>query len=300
MNTLISSSPTHKAGFVSIIGKPNVGKSTLMNLLLGERLSIVSPKAQTTRHRIMGILNGEDYQIVYSDTPGIITPVYELQKKMMEFVNHTFEDADLVLWLITPEEKPENHIASEAVKTLLGVPLVIAINKIDQCTAEEVEQCKTLWQQFFAEAILMPISAKEAKNTNSLFELVLSKMPFHPPYFPKDELTDRSERFFAAEIIREKIFFNYTQEIPYATEVVITDFKEEENIVRMRAEIYVERPSQKSIIIGKQGSALKKVGTEARLTLEDFFQKKVYLEQHVKVAQDWRKKTLLLKRFGYE
>ncbi|MBX9853012.1 MAG: GTPase Era [Cytophagaceae bacterium] len=288
----------HKAGFVSIVGKPNVGKSTLMNVLVGERLSIITSKAQTTRHRIMGIVNGEDFQIVYSDTPGIIEPKYELQKSMMRFVSFSLEDADLILFVTDIHEKFEDeHVVSRIKQT--DIPVAVVINKVDLAKQEEINEKIKFWKEKLNPKEIIPVSALEKFNTDKIFELIIQSLPMHPPYFDKDALTDRSERFFASEIIREKIFLNYDKEIPYSTEVVITDFKETKDLISVRAEIYVERDSQKGIIIGKKGEMLKKIGTESRKEMEAFFGRKVFLEQYVKVEPDWRKKENKLKRFGY-
>ena len=291
--------PNHKAGFISIIGRPNVGKSTLMNQLVGEKVSIINSKAQTTRHRIFGILNGEDFQIVYSDTPGTIEPKYELHKSMMRFVQNSLIDADLILFLIDPyvEYEEDDPILERLRKA--EVPVVLILNKVDLIEQERVDRTIDDWKKRIKALDYMPISALEGSNLDHLMELILAQLPKHPPYYPKDTLTDRPERFFASEIIREKIFSNYKKEIPYSTEVVITEFKEEPEIIRMRAELYVERKTQKGIIIGHQGKALKKVGMEARRDLEEFFQKKVFLETHVKVEKDWRKNERQLRRFGY-
>jgi GTP-binding protein Era len=290
---------SHKAGFVSIVGKPNVGKSTLMNRLVGEKVSIITSKAQTTRHRIMGILNGEDFQIVYSDTPGIIEPVYELHRSMMRFVNHSLEDADLVLFVTDIYEK---HEEDDVIKRLsnLEVPIYLLINKVDQVKEEkEVTEKISYWQERIKAKEIIPVSALEGFNIEKIFDLILEHLPIHPAYYDKEALSDKPERFFAAEIIREQIFLNYKKEIPYSCQVVITDFKEEDGMLRMRAQIYVERDSQKGILIGKKGEALKKTGTRARLEMEKFFGKKVFLEQHVKVEPDWRSKENKLKSFGY-
>ncbi len=290
----------HKAGFVSIIGKPNVGKSTLMNQLVGERLSIITSKAQTTRHRILGIVNGDDFQIVYSDTPGIIKPQYELHQSMMRFVNSSLEDADLILFMVELGEKynKEDEILTKLTNT--KVPVVLVINKIDQAKGTQLQDKLTYWKDVFTPSEVITISALNGTHVKDLFGCILSHMPNHPPYFPKDELTDKPERFFVAEMIREKIFLNYKQEIPYSSEVVVTEFKEDDKIIRIRAEIFVERKTQKGILIGKNGSALKKVGTEARAEMEAFFGKKVFLETFVKVEPDWRSKSLQLRRFGYK
>ncbi|SFF23232.1 GTPase Era [Thermoflexibacter ruber] len=288
----------HKAGFVNIIGKPNVGKSTLMNVMVGEKLSIITSKAQTTRHRIMGILNGEDFQIVYSDTPGIINPHYELHRAMMQFVNVSLEDADVILFVTDIFEKYDEEDVLKKLKTI-SAPILLLINKVDLAKQEQVEEKIAYWAEVLNAKEIIPISALNNYNIEKVFDKILEKLPAHPPYYPKDELTDRSERFFAAEIIREKIFMNYTKEIPYSCEVIVTSFKEEESIIRISAEILVERPTQKSIVIGKGGEKLKKVGTEARKDLEEFFQKKIFLEQHVKVEPDWRNKKNKLVSLGY-
>lgn len=288
---------THRAGFVSIVGKPNVGKSSLMNKLVGENLSIITAKAQTTRHRIMGILNGDDFQIVYSDTPGILEPKYELHEAMMGYVRVSLEDADVVLLILELEEKYDAKLFEifKSVKT----PIILVINKIDLAKGSQVEDKISYWKEHLKTDEIIPVSAKEGTNLNKLFESIKNRLPEHPGYYPKDDLTDRTERFFASEMLREKIFLNYEQEIPYSTEVGIESFKEEETIIRVRATIYVERDSQKGIIIGKGGSSLKKVGTEARMDMEKFFGKKVFLETHVKVSENWRKQKLRLKQFGY-
>jgi len=290
----------HKAGFVSIIGKPNVGKSTLMNALIGERLSIITSKAQTTRHRIFGILNGDDFQIVYSDTPGIIAPKYELHRSMMKFVNSSLEDADMVLFVTDLFE--EYNEEDESLKKLkkAKVPVILVLNKIDLAkSAADIEAKIEYWKDKLEIQEHICISALHKTNTEELLNSVIEKMPVHPPYFPKDSLTDKPEKFFASEIIREKIFLNYKKEVPYSTEVVITEFKETEKIIRMRAEIYCERRSQRVILIVNKGASIKKVGIEARKDLEEFFQKQVYLETYIKVDPDWRKNDHKLKRFGY-
>jgi GTP-binding protein Era len=299
----MQTTPKHKAGFVSIVGKPNVGKSTLMNALIGEKLSIITSKAQTTRHRIMGILNGsshdgDDFQIVYSDTPGILEPKYELQASMMKFVQTALSDADVILFVTDLEEK----FAGEAVIEKLNqmeMPVIFVMNKIDLGKGSQAHDKLAYWKEIVKADAYIPVSALLGAEVNQVFEAILQYLPEHPPYYPKDEISDRPERFFAAEIVREKIFLNYQQEVPYSSEVVITEFKEEPDIIRMRCEIYVERESQKGIIIGKKGEALKTVGIQAREDMEKFFGKKVYLEQHVKVAPDWRKKQQQLNRFGY-
>src|SRR5688572_16124465 len=287
-----------KAGFVSIVGKPNVGKSTLMNKLVGEQLSIATPKAQTTRHRIMGILNTADYQIVYSDTPGILEPKYTLHDAMMTYVKVSLEDADLILLVVELGEKYDALLFDRFKR--IQTPILLVVNKIDQAKGSQVHDKIQHWKEHLPNVTMtMAVSAKNGENTDDLLKKVIELMPEHPAFFPQDEFTDRSERFFAAEIIREKIFLNYEQEVPYSTEVMISEFKEEEAIIRMRAEIFVERDSQKGIIIGNKGSALKKLGTDARKDLETFFQKKIFLETHVKVADNWRKQQNKLRQFGY-
>lgn len=288
----------HKAGFVSIVGKPNVGKSTLMNALVGEKLSIITSKAQTTRHRIMGILNSDDFQIVYSDTPGIIKPQYALHESMMGFVRTSLEDADVIVFVTDIYEKHDEEDVLNRLK-YAQVPILLLINKIDQATEEEVNEKVDYWKEQMNPTEILPISALHKFGLEHLFSRLLHYLPEHPAYYPKDELTDKPERFFVSEIIREKILLNYKKEIPYSTEVVIEEFKEEEEIIRIRAEIIVERRSQKGIIIGQQGAALKKVGTQARIDMEDFFQKKIFLDLYVRVNENWRTDQKLLKRFGY-
>ncbi len=293
----------HRAGFVSIIGKPNVGKSTLMNVLVGERMSIITSKAQTTRHRIIGILNGKHeeipFQLVYSDTPGVIKPSYKLHDSMMTFVKGSLEDADVVLFVVEVGEKVAEHEVLPLLKRTQA-PVVLVINKIDLSNDEELKLKMEEWDNEIHPASIVPISALEKANIGTLFDAIVTRLPFHPPYFDEDELTDKPERFFASEIIREKIFLNYRQEIPYSSEVVITEFKDKDDIIVIRAEILVERKSQKGIIIGEKGEMLKKVGTQARQDLEDFFGKKVFLEQHVKVEPDWRSKENKLRQLGYQ
>ncbi|QJW91723.1 GTPase Era [Spirosoma taeanense] len=305
MNTeVIESFPAdHKAGFVSIVGKPNVGKSTLMNQLVGERLSIITSKAQTTRHRIMGILNGthngQEFQLVYSDTPGIIKPLYKLHESMMSFVRGSLEDADVVLFVTDIfEQHDENDVIERLQKS--EVPILLLINKIDQATQEQVEEKIAYWQEHFKAQEIIPISALNGFNIDRVFEGIISRLPLHPPYFPKDELTDKPERFFASEIIREKIFLNYKKEVPYSSEVVIIGFKEKEDIIVIQAEILVERATQRAILLGEGGKMIKKTGIMAREELERFFGKKVFLEQFVKVEPDWRQKERTLKRLGYD
>ena len=289
----------HKAGFVSIIGKPNVGKSTLMNVLVGENLSIITSKAQTTRHRIQGIINNDNYQIVYSDTPGIIKPVYELHKSMMRFVSSSLEDADLVIFVADLFERYDEEDVIDKINRS-DVPVIFLLNKIDLAKSQEqVEEKLAEWKDRITPKETLVISALEEENTKGLLDLILTYMPEHPAYFPKDEMTDKPERFFVSEMIREQIFKNYKKEVPYSCEVIIESFKEDERIIRIRAEILVERDSQKGIIIGHQGKMLKKIGIASREAMEDFFGKQVYLEQHVKVEKDWRKKADKLKNFGY-
>jgi len=290
-------SKAHKAGFVSIVGKPNVGKSTLMNKLVGENLSIITFKAQTTRHRIMGILSGDDFQIVYSDTPGLLEPKYELHKKMMTYVQVSLEDADLVLLVVELGEKYDPEIFDRLKST--KAPIFLVINKIDLTKGSQLDDKITYWKTQLDPKAIIPVSALSGENVDHLLQEIIKQLPEHPAFYPKDDITDKNERFFASEIIREKIFLNYEQEIPYSTEVSIEEFKDSEKIIKIRAIIYVERDSQKGIIIGKAGASLKKVGTEARKDLEDFFSKKVFLETHVKVADNWRKQKNSLKQFGY-
>ena len=296
----MASAGKHRAGFVNIIGNPNVGKSTLMNALVGEKLSIVTAKAQTTRHRIMGIVNGEDYQIVYSDTPGILKPKYRLQESMMNFVETAIGDADTILYVTDTVEQPDKN--DEWVEKLqrLECPVILVINKIDISTQEKVVELMRWWQEKLPKATIFPASAQEKFNLDSIFEAIVASLPVAPPWYDKDVFTDRTLRFFASEIIREKIFLNYSQEIPYSCEVVIEQFKEGEERYEISAVIYVERETQKGIIIGKGGTALKKVGTQARLDMEDFFQKKIYLNLFVKTDDGWRQSKKELKRFGYE
>lgn len=290
----------HRAGFVNIIGNPNVGKSTLMNALVGEKLSIVTAKAQTTRHRIMGIVNTDDYQIVYSDTPGMLKPSYRLQEDMMSFVNAAIGDADIILYVTDVVEKADKNEEYVTKLQQLQCPVVVVLNKIDLSDQPKVLERISFWQNLLPDATVIPISAKERFNLESVLDAVVSKLPVSPPWFDKDQFTDRNLRFFASEIIREKILENYGQEIPYSCEVVIEAFKEGKTRYDISAVIYVLRDSQKGILIGKGGSALKKVGTEARLDMEDFFQKKVFLQMFVKVDPDWRESRKALRKFGYE
>jgi GTP-binding protein Era len=289
---------SHKAGFVTIIGKPNVGKSTLMNCMLGEKLSIVTPKAQTTRHRIKGILNDENFQVVFSDTPGIIEPHYLLHDKMMEFVSASLKDADAVLFITDLEE---TYMDEEMMKrlTAIQIPVIVVINKVDLSSQDEINKLAHGWKKKLKPREVIPISAITDFNVNRIKEAILELLPEAPPFFPKDDLSDQTERFFVAEMIREKIFLNYDKEIPYSTEVGIEEFKEENGLIRIRALIFVERDSQKGIIIGNKGEAIKRVGTQARKDMEAFLGKKVFLELFVKVEKDWRKNENKLKRFGY-
>ena len=289
----------HKSGFVNIIGNPNVGKSTLMNAMVGERLSIITPKAQTTRHRIFGILNEPEYQIVFSDTPGVIQPAYKMQEHMMKFVSDAFEDADVFLYLVEPGDralKDEGFFQKLATTT---VPVLLIVNKIDTTTQEALEEEVGYWQTSLPNAEIIPISALEGANTDYLLSRLKELVHVSPPYFDKDALTDKTERFFVSEIIREQILLNYKREIPYSVEVDVEEFKEEEDIIRMRCIIYVARDSQKGILIGHKGSRLKAVGIGARKQLEAFFAKKVHVETFVKVKKNWRDNDLQLKRFGY-
>ncbi len=290
---------SHKSGFVNILGNPNAGKSTLMNAAIGEKLSIITAKAQTTRHRIMGIANGDDYQIVYSDTPGIVNPHYKLHESMMGFVHSALKDADVFLLVTDIGEDFKNQDILDKVKESC-IPTIIVINKIDLSDQETVEQKIKYWKDKFESAEIIPVSALLKFNIEKVIDSILAKLPDSPPYFPKDELSDKTMRFFASEIIREKIFENYQKEIPYACEVVVESYKEEMHIDKISATIFVERESQKGIVIGHKGSALKKVGTESRIDIEDFVQKKVFLELHVKVNKDWRNNDTFLKRFGYD
>ena len=290
----------HKAGFVNIIGNPNVGKSTLMNALVGERLSIITSKAQTTRHRILGIVNEEDYQIVFSDTPGIIKPAYELQSSMMDFVKAAFEDADVLIYMVEIGEKElKDEKFFEKIRSS-EIPVILLLNKIDRSDQATVEAEMKFWSEKLPNARIYPISALENFNIDGLKDEIVRLLPESPPYFPKDQLTDKPERFFVNETIREKILMLYKKEVPYAVEIETESFKEEENIIRIRSVIMVERDTQKGIIIGHKGSSLKKVGTEARKDLEKFFGKKIFLELYVKVNKNWRSSNRELRRFGYK
>lgn len=290
---------THKSGFVNIIGNPNVGKSTLMNALVGERISIITKKAQTTRHRIMGIVNGDDFQIVYSDTPGILKPSYKLQESMMRFVESALDDADVILYITDTYETPNKNQEFLDKLQNLGAPIILVINKVDLTTQEKVEELVKLWGEMLPKAQILPVSALHSFNTDGLISMIKEILPEGPEYFSKETLTDKTMRFFASEIIREKILLHYQKEIPYSVEVEIEEYTEDKKLDRIRAIIYVSRESQKSIVIGHQGKMLKRVGTEARIDLEKFLGKKVFLEMYVKVDPDWRDNDSKLKRFGY-
>ncbi|MGJ8667353.1 MAG: GTPase Era [Patiriisocius sp.] len=290
---------THKAGFVNIIGNPNVGKSTLMNAFVGERLSIITSKAQTTRHRILGIVNGDDFQVLLSDTPGIIKPAYELQASMMDFVKSAFEDADVLLYIV---ELGEKELKDEAFFNKIQnskIPVLLLLNKIDQGNEELLKEALELWKEKVPNAEIFAISALQNFGVAEVFTRIIELLPESPPFYPKDQLTDKPERFFVNECIREKILIHYKKEIPYSVEIVTEEFFEDETIIRIRAVIMVERESQKGIIIGHKGEALKRVGTEARKDLQKFFGKQIYLETYVKVSKNWRSDSKQLRRFGY-
>ena len=311
-----SQSTVHKSGFVNIVGNPNVGKSTLMNALVGERLSIITSKAQTTRHRIMGIVNGEDFQMVYSDTPGVLSPNYQLQRQMLEFSRSALVDADVLLYVTEPQDTIDRNpdfiekvrrmaaaspsLEGRAGEGFVGPRVFLIINKIDLTTQETLESLVAFWHTQLPEAEIFPISAQERFGVAQLFDAIKEALPVGPPFFPKDQLTDKPARFFVDEIIREKILLNYDKEIPYSVEVEVESFKEEDKLIRIDAVIYCERDSQKGIIIGKAGSALKRVGSQARKDIEDFFQKQVFLQLFVKVDKDWRSNTSRLKHYGYD
>jgi len=290
----------HKSGFVNIIGNPNVGKSTLMNNLVGERISIITSKSQTTRHRIKGIVNGDDFQIVYSDTPGVLKPNYKLQESMMKFSTSALVDADIILYVTDVIETIDKN--EEFLKKVQGatVPVLLILNKIDLTDQAKLTKLFDLWKEKIPQAEIFPMSAKENFNVENLFNRILELLPEGPPYFAKDEVTDLPARFFVTEIIREKILVNYDKEVPYSVEVEVEEYKDEKKIIRIMAVIHVERTSQKGIIIGHKGFALKKVGTDARKDIEAFFGKKVFLQLYVKVAKDWRSKDSQLKGFGYQ
>ena len=291
--------PMHKAGFVNIIGNPNVGKSTLMNALVGERLSIITSKAQTTRHRIMGIVNGEDFQIVYTDTPGIVNPHYKLHEQMMGFVNNALEDADLFLLVTEVGETFKNQeVLTKIVNST--TPVILVINKIDLSNQQVISEKIDYWQKQIPRAIVVPASATERFNIDTIFDHIINLLPENPPYFPKDELTDRSMRFFVSEIIREKLLLFYQKEIPYSCEVAVESYEEKEGVDNIHAVIFVERESQKAILIGHQGKSIKKVGIEARKDIEEFTGKKCFLNLYIKVMKDWRNNDRALKQFGYQ
>jgi len=290
----------HKAGFVNIIGNPNVGKSTLMNAFVGEKLSIITSKAQTTRHRILGIVNGDDFQLVLSDTPGIIKPLYELQSSMMHFVKSAFEDADIIIYMVEIGEKSLKDDIFFKKITSTKTPVILLLNKIDTSDQKILEKQAELWQSKVPNAEFYPISALTGFNVKNVFNRLIELLPKSPPFYPKDQLTDKPERFFVNEKIREKILMYYKKEIPYAVEVETEEFFEEEKIIRIRSVIMVERETQKGILIGHRGKALKRVGVEARKDLEQFFEKKIHVELYVKVNKNWRSNPRQLKRFGYD
>ena len=290
----------HKSGFVNIIGNPNVGKSTIMNALVGERLSIITKKMQTTRHRIKGIVSGDDFQIVYSDTPGILKPNYKLQESMMKFVDTALIDADVILYVTDVVEKPDKNSDYLEKIRRSNAPVIVLINKIDLSNQGQVMELHDFWRNLLPAADLFLISATEKFNIAPIFDRILELLPEAPPYFDKDELTDRNERFFVTEIIREKILLHYQKEVPYSVEVEVEEFKKGEKLLNLRCVIHVARDSQKGIIIGHQGKSLKRVATEARLDLEEFFQKKIFMELYVKVSKDWRDKDRMLGNFGYD
>lgn len=288
----------HKAGFVNIIGNPNVGKSTLMNILVGEKLSIITHKAQTTRHRIKGIVNGDDFQIVYSDLPGVLNPAYKMQEMMMRFVNEALRDADLILYLIEGGEKNYNELIIERLQNT-SIPILIVLNKIDKSTKEVLQETIAFWSELLPKAEWINISALKNINIDILLQRIIEILPVSPPFFPKDELTDKPVRFFISEMIREKILLLYKKEIPYSVEVVIESFKESENIIHIGAMLYCERDTQKGILIGNKGSAIKQLGIDSRAAIEEFLGKQIYLELSVKVLKEWRNQDLMMKRFGY-
>ena len=290
----------HKAGFVNIVGNPNVGKSTLMNALVGEKISIITSKAQTTRHRILGIVNGEDFQIVYSDTPGVLKPNYKMQEAMLEFSKSALTDADVLLYVTDVVDRPEKNAKFVKIVNASSAPVILVINKIDQIDQEQLEKKVEEWKNTIPRAEILPMAALHKFNLEPLLRRIKELLPESPPFFDKDQLTDKPARFFVTEIIREKILLNYDKEIPYSVEVEVERFKEDDNIIRINALIYVERDSQKGIIIGKGGKSLKHIGIEARKDIEAFFDKQVYLELYVKVEKDWRSKDDKLRQFGYE
>ena len=293
------SKKNHKSGFVSIIGRPNVGKSTLINALMDDKLSIITSKAQTTRHRIRGIINGDDYQIVISDTPGILDPNYQLQEAMMKFINETLIDSDVLVFIDEVGSKDFNN--DKLIKKInnLKIPKMVLLNKIDLFNQDKLESSLSYWEKIFPEVKIYPISAKEGFFVNELKEIFINTIPESPPFFPKDQFTDKSERFFVNESLREQILLNYDKEIPYSVEVITEEFKETSKIIKIRSVIFTERDSQKKILIGHKGEALKKVASNARKNLEKFFNKKIFIEVYIKVKKNWRNDKLSLKRFGY-
>jgi len=293
------SKKNHKSGFVSIIGRPNVGKSTLINALMDDKLSIITSKAQTTRHRIRGIINGDDYQIVISDTPGILDPNYQLQEAMMKFINETLIDSDVLVFIDEVDSKDFNN--DKLIKKInnLKIPKMVLLNKIDLFNQDKLESSLSYWEKIFPEIKIYPISAKEGFFVNELKEIFINTIPESPPFFPKDQFTDKSERFFVNESLREQILLNYDKEIPYSVEVITEEFKETSKIIKIRSVIFTERDSQKKILIGHKGAALKKVASNARKNLEKFFNKKIFIEVYIKVKKNWRNDKLSLKRFGY-
>jgi GTP-binding protein Era len=291
---------SHKAGYINILGKPNVGKSTLINAIIGERLSIITSKAQTTRHRILGIINGDDYQLIFSDLPGIIKPAYKMQESMMEFVRNSLEDADVFLYMVQMGDKPENQPEEYEKIKKMKVPVLLLMNKTDLFPEEDTEEQELIWKNDFPKAKVMPFSAKYNTNTHLILQDLVELLPESEPYFDKEQWTDKPERFFVTEVIREKILLIYKQEIPYSCEVVCTSFIDGEDLIKIAVDIYVERESQKPILIGKGGEMLKRVGTQARTDLEKFFGKKIFLETHVRVADNWRNNESMLRKFGYK
>lgn len=289
----------HQSGFVNIIGKPNVGKSTLINALTGEKISIITHKAQTTRQRVIGIVNDENYQIVFSDTPGILQPHYKLQEAMMKEVHSAFEDADILLYLVEIGETTDQAEIIDKIKNT-KIPVIVVINKIDLTDQPTLEAKILQWQQVFPDADIIPVSALRKANLQSVFNSILAKLPESPAFYDKDALTDKTVRFFVAEKIREKILLNYRKEVPYSVEIAVDQFKETENIIHILAYIFVARESQKAIILGHQGLAIKRVGTQARIELENWIGKKIFLELSVKVVKDWRNSENELKKFGYD
>ena len=290
----------HKSGFINILGNPNVGKSTLMNCLVGENLSIITPKVQTTRHRILGILNNANYQLIFSDTPGIIEPKYELQSSMMDFVKNSFDDADIIIYMVEVGDRLKNSADIHNRLLKLKIPLIILLNKIDLTNQTNLENEADYWSTKFPNAEIFSISALNNFNIESLLQRLIDLTPKSPKYFPDDQMTDKSERFFVNEKIREKILMYYSKEIPYSVEVLTSEFKNEEKIIKIRSQILVERESQKAIIIGHKGNALRKIGTKSRKDLELFFDKKIFLDLHVKVLKNWRSDPKMLKKFGYK